>query len=79
MTDKDMSGDDFVERRPGEKQYIGDGVYAEIRSGQIALTVDYGEGAVETIILEPEVYERLQGFVAHTIKQFEAARKRVAP
>ena len=42
-----------------KKEYIGDGVYAEIDMRGLVLTVEDGISVNETIILEPEVWASL--------------------
>jgi hypothetical protein len=37
------------------KQYLGDGVYVEVRDGQLVITTEDGIRATNTIIFEPEV------------------------
>lgn len=49
----------------GNKQYLGDGVYASFDGYQICLTTDYGVGAVDIIYLEPSVWSALQRYVAN--------------
>jgi hypothetical protein len=47
-----------------EKVYLGDAVYAKIDDfGDLVLTVEYGLGAVETVILEPGVVNNLLEFL----------------
>ena len=47
------------------KIYLGDGVCAESRDDRsIVLTTDDGVRTTNTIVLEPEVFESLQRFVA---------------
>jgi hypothetical protein len=42
-----------------EKRYLGDSVYAEVENGMIMLTTNNGEGASNTIYLEPEIMDAL--------------------
>ena len=49
-----------------EKQYLGDSVYAEIEGGMIKLTTNNGMRDVDTIFLEPEVYEALVRYAEQT-------------
>lgn len=44
-----------------EKEYLGDGVYAEIVNGMILLTAD-SDGQTNRIYLEPEVAAALQRY-----------------
>lgn len=47
------------------KEYLGDGVYAEIGgAGDIVLTTEDGIRATNTIFLEPLVYRNLVDFVS---------------
>ena len=52
------------------KQYIGDGVYAEMdqERDRLVLTTENGISASNTIYLEPEVWDALQLYV----RRFEA-------
>ena len=45
------------------KQYLGDGVYADMENGMIKLTTENGIEATNTIYLEEEVYEALLNYV----------------
>ena len=45
------------------KTYIGDGVYAEIRSRELFLTTENGVSITNTIVLEPDVWESLKLFM----------------
>ena len=45
-----------------KKEYLGDGVYADIDAGMIILTVEDGEETLHTINLEPEVFQKLIRF-----------------
>lgn len=55
------------------KAYLGDGVYVEVDQwGALLLTTEDGIRATNTIVLEPEVWEALQRYVAGLV----AARKR---
>lgn len=44
------------------KRYLGDSVYVEVHSGGLKLTTSNGEGDVDTIYLEVEVYAALVQF-----------------
>ena len=44
------------------KRYLGDSVYVEVESGMLKLTTSNGEGDLEMIYLEVEVYEALVAF-----------------
>lgn len=46
-----------------EKQYLGDGVYADIENGMIKLTTSNGIQETNTIYLELEVYSALNQYV----------------
>ena len=50
------------------KDYLGDGVYAEIEHGMIKLTTENGVETLNTIFLELEVYEALQRYVTRMEK-----------
>ncbi len=45
------------------KEYLGDGVYAEADDGILKLTTENGLEATNTIYLEPEVVQKLLGFI----------------
>jgi hypothetical protein len=45
------------------KDYIGDGVYAEMEGYMIKLTTEREGGMIHTIYLEPEVYAALVDYV----------------
>jgi len=46
---------------PG-KVYLGDAVYAEYDGYGVRLTVEYGMGAEETIVMDPEVLDALDKY-----------------
>ena len=48
---------------PGDKAYIGDGVYVALDSGMIRLTTENGYEATNTIYLELEVWRALKAWV----------------
>lgn len=50
------------------KEYLGDGVYAEIEAGMIKLTTEDGDETQNTIFLEVEVYEALQRYATRIEK-----------
>ena len=54
----------------GEKEYMGDSVYAEICDGQMVLTVENGYGPTETIYLEREVYNAIVSFAKRNCEVF---------
>jgi hypothetical protein len=56
-----------------EKQYIGDGVYADFDGYTVTLTTENGTGITNTIYLEPEVLQELEGYVNRLRKQKVAA------
>ena len=39
------------------RAYLGDAVYVQMLDGQIILTTEYGQGATNTVILEPQTLE----------------------
>ena len=45
------------------KEYLGNSVYADQINGTFVLTTENGEGASNTIFLEPEVYAALENYV----------------
>jgi len=48
------------------KTYLGDAVYADFNvARQLVLTVEYGQGPVDKIVLENEVYINLLEFVKY--------------
>lgn len=52
------------EAQPGEKEYLGDGVYVRLNEAhQLEVTTENGICATNTIYLEPEVYDALEGYV----------------
>lgn len=54
------------------KRYLGDSVYAEKREwGDIILTTDNGEGASNSIVLEPEVLRALIAFASQKMEARE--------
>lgn len=46
-----------------EKSYLGDGVYAELSIGMIALTAYRDNGQAHVIYLQPEIYAALVAWV----------------
>ena len=46
------------------KQYLGDGVYVEIDEYGLVLTTENGIDVTNRIVLEPEVYDSLEQYVA---------------
>ena len=46
------------------KQYLGDGVYAEVERGMLKLTTENGIATTNTIYLEPEVLASLLRYVS---------------
>lgn len=50
-----------------QKSYVGDGVYAVFKGGQLVLTTENGVKATNTIILEPEVWSALVTYVSDCI------------
>ncbi len=51
------------------KHYLGDGVYAEWDGQQIILTTSNGLATLDTIYLEPSVYNNLVFFVEKMLSQ----------
>lgn len=45
------------------KGYLGDGVYVTVRRGTLVLTTENGLRVTNRIVLEPEVYAALLGYV----------------
>lgn len=46
------------------KAYLGDAVYAEVDAwGRLMLTTENGIAVTNTIVLEPEVLQALEGYV----------------
>jgi hypothetical protein len=46
------------------KEYLGDGVYAEIENGMVKMTTEDGISVTNIIYLEPAVYEALKRYVS---------------
>lgn len=46
------------------KHYLGDGAYVDFDGFMLILTAENGIEATDTIYLEPEVWERLEQYVA---------------
>ena len=55
------------------KQYLGDGVYADVEGTMIKLTTENGIEATNTIYLEEEVWDALQNYVKWLQHQQDAA------
>jgi hypothetical protein len=56
-----------------DKDYLGDGVYAEIERGMIKLTTEREYGTqLHVIYLEPEVYEALVGYFERIKRKYSA-------
>ena len=45
------------------KEYLGDGVYAEVEEGQLVLTTENGYETTNRIVLEPEVLSAFFAYV----------------
>lgn len=45
------------------KDYLGDGVYADVESGMLKLTTEDGISVTNTIYLEADVWQRLLLYV----------------
>ena len=54
-----------------EKTYLGDGVYVEIERGMIKLTSENGYEVLNTIYLEPEVFNALTVYEQRVRMMFE--------
>lgn len=49
---------------PDKKEYLGDGVYADVRDDfQLVLTTENGVDVTNTIYLEPDVWDSLVSYV----------------
>lgn len=60
-TNKIFVGDEPI---MDSKIYIGDGAYAAINSiGELVLTTENGMSVQNTVVIEPEVYPKLEEFV----------------
>jgi hypothetical protein len=46
------------------KEYLGDGVYADVERGMVKLTTEDGISVTNIIYLEPEVIEALERYLA---------------
>jgi len=46
------------------KEYVGDGVYADVRHGMIRLTTENGMNTTNVIYMEAEVWRALESYVA---------------
>jgi hypothetical protein len=55
-----------------DREYLGDGVFADVERGMVKLTTEDGIEATNTIYLEPEVMAALQ-------RWYTATRKKYAP
>lgn len=53
------------------KAYLGDAVYVDFVHCQLVLTVEYGDGPVNTIILDGDVYNNLLRYVKDLKNQQE--------
>jgi hypothetical protein len=51
------------------KEYLGDGLYANIESGALKLTAENGIQATDTVYLEPEVYAALLRYVERASRE----------
>lgn len=49
--------------KPGDKSYVGDGVYVALDNGMIRLTTENGYEETNTIYLEPEVWRALKAWI----------------
>jgi NADH:ubiquinone oxidoreductase subunit B-like Fe-S oxidoreductase len=56
------------------KIYLGDAVYAEFDAERFILTTSDGQRAIDTIILEPEVMERLIDWVNQVTVESDKAK-----
>jgi len=53
-----------------DKDYLGDGVYADVENGMIKLTTEDGISATNTIYLELEVFEKLELYVKRKLEEY---------
>ncbi len=56
-----------------DKAYIGDGVYVEIEDGMLKLTTER-ENGIETIYLEPAVFQALRDYYEAAVAAFARVR-----
>ena len=54
-----------------EKSYLGDGLYVSFNNGMICLTSENGIEVLNTVYLEPEVYQALTVYVDNLKKETE--------
>ncbi len=54
-----------MDNNMSNKQYLGDGVYADYDGYMLILTTEDGENILNTIYLEPEVYVALTRYVEY--------------
>ena len=59
-----------MSQQPGDKAYIGDGVYVVMGRGTICLTTENGVEIQNTIYLEPEVWRALKLWVEDVEKHY---------
>lgn len=58
-----------------EKQFLGDGVYADAQNGMVQLTTSDGESDTNTIWLEPEVVTALIGYLRKAQDEYDFKRE----
>lgn len=61
------------------ESYLGDAVYADYDGYNIELTTQYGEGATNTIYLEPAVLEALDRYRKELKRRLDAEASVEAP
>ena len=59
-----------MSQQPGDKVFIGDGVYVVLDRGMICLTTENGYDTTNTIYLEPEVWRALKLWVEDVEKYY---------
>ena len=64
-----------MSQQPGDKAYIGYGVYVAVVNGSIRLTTENGVEATNTIYLEPEIWRTLKLWVEDVEKHYREQAK----
>jgi len=54
------------------KRYLGDSVYVEIERDMLKLTTENGNGPVDTIYLEMDVFDNLRTYVERLTEELQA-------